>query len=82
MRYFDKLTVLTVPELWKKRSEIFNDTVADLNGSEVDSAGIAFLVRWSKSLGKNKLVLKGCGEDVLKLISIFELKPLFDTSER
>ena len=82
MRHFDKITVVTVPGLWKNRSEIFNDTVADLNGSEVDSAGIAFLVRWSKSLGENKLVLKGCSDDVLKLISVFGLKPLFDTSER
>ncbi len=78
VRHFDKLTVDTVPMLWKQRNEIFSADGADLSGSEVDSAGVAFLVRWAKSLHGGKLKLAGCSPDVLKLISVFELKPLFE----
>ena len=78
VRHFDKLTVDTVPMLWKQRNEIFSADGADLSGSEVDSAGVAFLVRWAKSLHGGKLKLAGCSPDVLKLISAFELKPLFE----
>lgn len=81
VRHFDKLTVESVPGLWKQRSAIFSGEGADLKGAEVDSAGIAFLVRWAKSLDGRKLKLAGCSADVLKLISVFELKPLFDTTE-
>ncbi len=80
VRHFDKLTVNTVPELWKQRSGIFSGEGADLSGAEVDSAGIAFLVRWAKSRG-GRLRLAGCSPDVLKLISVFELKPLFEEAE-
>ncbi|MDD7021404.1 MAG: STAS domain-containing protein [Aeromonadales bacterium] len=78
VRHFDKLTVDTVPELWKQRSGIFSGDGADLSGAEIDSAGVAFLVRWAKSLHGGKLKLAGCSPDLLKLISIFELKPLFE----
>ncbi|MGN0908968.1 MAG: lipid asymmetry maintenance protein MlaB [Succinivibrio sp.] len=81
VRHFDKLTVDTVPELWKQRKGIFGGDAADLKGSEVDSAGMAFLVRWAKSRKEGTLRLAGCSADVLKLISVFELKPLFDAAE-
>lgn len=83
MTVFTELTKLTVPELWKQRQEIFSADSINLDGVKVDSAGVAFLVRWSKSLKKGKkLRLIQPNDDLLKLISVFRIAELFDCERR
>ena len=83
MTFFTELTKLTVPELWKRRGEIFSADVINLDGVKVDSAGVAFLVRWSKSLKNGKkLRLVKPNDDLLKLISVFRIAELFDCERR
>ncbi len=83
MTIFTELTKLTVPELWKQRSVFFSDDAVNLDGVKIDSAGVAFLVRWTKSLKKGrKLKLIKPNDDLLKLISVFRIADLFDCEQR
>lgn len=76
-----KLTVMTVPELWGRRGALFKDTSADLASVEdIDSAGIALLVKWSKSIPDGKLKLKNVSEDALSLLETYNVKDLFEIS--
>ena len=55
----------------------------NLDGVKIDSAGVAFLVRWTKSLKKGrKLKLIKPNDDLLKLISVFRIADLFDCEQR
>ena len=54
-----KMTYESVPALWERRSEMFKNTEIDLSTvTSIDSAGIAFLVQWSKALEGRKLKIK------------------------
>lgn len=78
MNSFTELTKESVPALWERRSEIFAKDSVCLANVTVDSAGVAFLVRWSKSLGKGrKLILKDASADVVRLINVFKISQLF-----
>lgn len=73
------LTVGTVPRLWSHRGDIFRNTQADLACvEEIDSAGIAFLIKWSKSLSDRKLKLLHVPEDTLSLLETYNIKELFE----
>ncbi|MDY6322379.1 MAG: anti-anti-sigma factor [Succinivibrio sp.] len=77
-----ELSVVSVPDLWKRRAEIFSSDRADLKGIGVDSAGVAFLVRWAKSLGSGrKLMLEHPSADLVRLIGIFRVGSLFELKE-
>ena len=59
MNVLQKLTVKTVPKLWKEREELFmSDSVMFAQDASVDSAGIAFLVQWAKHQSTISLLLK------------------------
>lgn len=82
MNVLQKLTVKTVPRLWKEREELFmSDTVMFARDASVDSAGIAFLVQWAKNQKNNKLVIKNAPENALQLIKTFRLQDLFDVQK-
>lgn len=82
MNVLQKLTVKTVPRLWKEREELFmSDTVMFARDASVDSAGIAFLVQWAKNQKNNKLVIKNAPENALQLIKTFRLQDLFDVQQ-
>ena len=55
MNHYQELSFQTVPALWKQRSGIFKSNEIDLLDTRIDSAGIAFLVQWSKALNGQKL---------------------------
>ncbi len=79
MEKFTELNVRTVPGLWERRKEIFSHNETDLSAlSSIDSAGVAFLVRWSRTLGEGKLTLKAPPEEALRLIKTFKVEPLFE----
>lgn len=76
------LTVKTVPALWEKRAEIFKDNSVDLGQvSEIDSAGVAFLVQWAKAQPERRLTLKGAPDNALRLIKTFKLSKLFELQD-
>ncbi len=78
MNSFTELTKESVPALWERRSELFAKESVSLANVTVDSAGVAFLVRWSKSLGKSRrLILKDASADVVRLINVFKISQLF-----
>lgn len=82
MNVLQKLTVKTVPRLWKEREELFmSDSVMFAQDASVDSAGIAFLVQWAKNQKNNKLVIKNAPENALQLIKTFRLQDLFDVQQ-
>lgn len=77
MRRFSELSKQTVPELWSRREEIFNDPSLDCEDLVIDSAGVAFLVKWSQSLGERQLHLIDASSDLKHLITVFRLEKLF-----
>lgn len=82
MNVLQKLTVKTVPRLWKEREELFmSDSVMFAQDASVDSAGIAFLVQWAKNQKNNKLIIKNAPENALQLIKTFRLQDLFDVQQ-
>ena len=82
MNVLQKLTVKTVPKLWKEREELFmSDSVMFAQDASVDSAGIAFLVQWAKHQKNNKLIIKNVPENALQLIKTFRLQDLFDVQK-
>ncbi|HIX56063.1 MAG TPA: STAS domain-containing protein [Candidatus Anaerobiospirillum pullistercoris] len=73
-----RMTAVEVPVLWEQRSQIFKQSQLDLSQTEaVDSAGIAFLVQWAKSLPQKQLTLLHTPANVQALIKTFRLEPLF-----
>ena len=82
MNVLQKLTVKTVPKLWKEREELFMyDTVMFAQDAAVDSAGIAFLVQWAKSQKHSKLIIKNAPLNALQLIKTFRLQDLFEVQK-
>ena len=79
MEKITHLTVETVPRLWSCRVDIFRNSQVDLAGVEdIDSAGIAFLIKWSKSLPDGKLKLLHVPEDIMSLLETYHIKELFE----
>ncbi len=76
---FEIMSAATVPQLWLERHEIFQNNFIDMTCvKEIDSAGIAFLIQWSKSLKDRKLCLKHPPQAALRLIATFSLQPIFE----
>lgn len=74
------VTVHEVPSLWQQRASLFTEQVCDLSAvTDIDSAGIAFLVQWAKALRRQgqTLTLLHVPAQALRLISTFKLQPLF-----
>lgn len=74
-----KMTYESIPALWERRSEMFKNTEIDLSTvTSIDSAGIAFLVQWSKALEGRKLKIKNPPLAATNLIVTFALASLFE----
>lgn len=74
---FKYLTHVEVANLWEQREKIFNDPQVDLkDNEEIDSAGVAFLVQWSKN-NNNELIIYNASDNLKSLIKTFRLEPLF-----
>ena len=79
MNHYPELRFQTVPALWKQRSGIFKRNEIDLLDTRIDSAGIAFLVQWSKALNGQKLKIKNAPDNAINLIKTYRLTELFET---
>lgn len=79
MKEITSMTYESVPALWERRAEIFKNTEIDLSSVQnIDSAGIAFLVQWSKALDGIKLKIKNPPLAATNLIATFVLASLFE----
>ena len=73
------LTVNNVPRLWEFRDEIFKNESFDMqNVKAIDSAGIAFLVKWALKCDSHKLTILNMKDNALALIHTFGVLDLFD----
>ena len=79
MNHYPELSFQTVPALWMQRSDIFKSNEIDLLDTRIDSAGIAFLVQWSKALNGQKLKIKNAPDNAINLIKTYRLTELFET---
>ena len=76
--FLDTLTVKTVPSLFQKRQELFKAGLVDLSGlKEIDSAGVAFLVKWAKAQPSGTLRLEHVPKKATSLIDTYKLGTLF-----
>lgn len=83
MSDFSELTAKSVPNLWTDRKVIFAQDSLDLALTKnIDSAGIAFLVQWTKSLKDKKLKIKNVSEDAMHLIATFKIQSLFEIENK
>ena len=77
-----RLTVDTVPQLWQERARYFALPAAKLGALKaVDSAGVAFLVRWAKNLKGERLILHQAPAQLVALLEIYRVKGLFKFAE-
>ncbi|MCR5084471.1 MAG: STAS domain-containing protein [Succinivibrionaceae bacterium] len=77
------LTASTVPGLWARRESLFAETSLDLGGLEaIDSAGVAFLVHWTKAIKARDpdatLTLEHVPGQAMRLINTFRLNRFFE----
>ena len=74
-----------VATLWQQRETLFAHAELDLEAvSQVDSAGLAFLVKWAKFRQQvgGKLRLHGVTPRLSKLVELYAVEPLFDLQMR
>lgn len=72
-----------VSQLWRQRETLFRESELDLADlSQVDAAGLAFLVHWAKAQQKqaSRLHLKNIPEQLRRLIQLYSVEPLFELS--
>lgn len=82
MKLNGSLDFNSVERLWKERKSFFADDVADLSSvDKIDSAGISFLVLWSKEHEYRLKVINPPAE-AINLIKLFKVSELFEISER
>ena len=78
MTEITELSFNTVTSLWKSRDLIFKAQSLDMSSiTKIDAAGIAFLVKWAKSLQSKKQNLIHVPTSAMNLISTYKLEEIF-----
>lgn len=75
------LTAQHVAEMWPERATMFLESDLDLSlVNHIDSAGVAFLVKWAQSLQsqQQQLKLTGVPSELFRLIQLYGVARLFD----
>ena len=66
---------------WPERSELFRQNLIDVSAvNKIDSAGVAFLVKWAQAcqLDNQRLSIQGASPELVQLISRYGVSALFD----
>ena len=72
-----------VATLWQQRAALFAHEELELESvSQVDSAGLAFLVKWAKFRQQAGGKLRLHGVTPRKLVELYAVEPLFDLQMR
>ncbi|MCR5536464.1 MAG: STAS domain-containing protein [Succinivibrio sp.] len=73
------LTCRSVPALYDKRAELFKYAAVDLKElAEIDSAGVALLVKWARAQPDGRLTISHVPDTALRLIKTYKLTALFN----
>lgn len=81
MNLIGALNATRVAELWSDREKLFQEHEINLQGmTTIDSAGIAFLVKWSQACNASsqRLSIVGGSKGLQQLIELYGVTPLFD----
>ena len=66
---------------WPERSELFRQNLIDVSAvNKIDSAGVAFLVKWAQACQRDnqRLAIQGASPELVQLISLYGVSALFD----
>lgn len=66
---------------WPERVELFRQNKVNVRAvNKIDSAGVAFLVKWAQArqLDNQRLTIEGASPELVLLISLYGVSALFD----
>lgn len=66
---------------WLERVELFQQNKVNVRAvNKIDSAGVAFLVKWAQArqLDNQRLIIEGASPELVLLISLYGVSTLFD----
>lgn len=81
MKLTGNLNAVQVSQWWPERTELFRQHIIDVSTvSKIDSAGVAFLVKWAQAcqLDNQRLSVQGASPELVQLISLYGVSALFD----
>jgi Predicted NTP binding protein (contains STAS domain) len=81
MKLTGNLDAAQVTQLWPGRSDLFRQNELDVSSvNKVDSAGVAFLVKWAQACQatNQRLLVQGASPELVQLISLYGVSALFD----
>lgn len=81
MKLTGNLDAVQVTQLWPGREELFRQNELDVSSvNKIDSAGVAFLVKWAQACQATNqhLLVQGASPELVQLISLYGVSALFD----
>jgi len=81
MKLTGNLDAPQVTQWWPERSTLFQNAVINVSTvNKIDSAGVAFLVKWAQACQKDhkRLSIQGASPELVQLISLYGVSALFD----
>jgi phospholipid transport system transporter-binding protein len=81
MTLTENLNAAQVTVWWPERAELFQENRIDVSAvHKIDSAGVAFLVKWAQArqLVNQRLSIQGASPELVQLISLYGVSALFD----
>ncbi len=77
----ENLNATQVALWWPERATLFRENRIDVSVvHKIDSAGVAFLVKWAQArqFDNQRLVIQGASPELVQLISLYGVSALFD----
>jgi phospholipid transport system transporter-binding protein len=81
MKLTGNLDATQVTQWWPECSTLFQNTTIDVSTvNKIDSAGVAFLVKWAQACQHDhkRLSIQGASPALVQLISLYGVSALFD----
>jgi phospholipid transport system transporter-binding protein len=81
MKLTGNLDASQVSSWWPERIELFQQNSIDVSSvNKIDSAGVAFLVKWAQACQRDnqRLSIQGASPELVQLISLYGVSALFD----
>ncbi len=81
MKLTGNLDAARVSQLWSERDDLFQQHEINVNEiGKIDSAGIAFLVKWAQACHarNDRLSILGGSSEFCQLIALYGVEPLFN----
>jgi phospholipid transport system transporter-binding protein len=81
MKLTGNLDASQVTQWWPERSTLFQNAIIDVSAvHKIDSAGVAFLVKWAQACQNDnqRLSIQGASPELAQLISLYGVSALFD----